>query len=217
MNETPDSTLVPAERLNNSESMLKSRTTAPHSASLVLPVVAENTVTDTTNYPKKDLSSSGKSSITNKSRSVNASIMMSTTEPVEDDDSTPRASPSRQLRFLVVDDTALTRKMVRRLLEFQDYLVLEATDGGNALEVFDEAKERGEKIDCVLMDYSMPVLCGSDATAALRAREYQGLVVGCTGLTAASDVQDFMNKGANAVLSKPLRFEALHAMVKDLL
>ena len=46
---------------------------------------------------------------------------------------------------------------------------------------------------------------------------YQGLVVGCTGLTAASDVQDFMNKGANAVLSKPLRFEALHAMVKDLI
>ena len=64
--------------------------------------------------------------------------MMSTMEQI-DDDSTPPTSPSRPLRFLVVDDTALTRKMVRRLLEFQNYKVLEATDGGNALEVYDAA------------------------------------------------------------------------------
>ena len=215
-NDTPDSTLVPADRTNSTESSLKSRTTiTPSSSCMVLPTVAERMTTDA-NYSKKDLSSSGKSSISNKSLCLNASIMLSTTEATEDE-STPLETPSRQLLFLVVDDTALTRKMVRRLLEFQNYLVLEATDGGDALVVYDAAKERGETIDCVLMDYSMPVLCGSDATAALREKGYQGLVVGCTGLTAESDVQDFMNKGANAVLSKPLRFDALHAMVKDLI
>ncbi len=54
------------------------------------------------------------------------------------------------------------------------------------------------------------VLCMS-ATQELRDRGYDGVIIGVTAQTAASEVRFFLDRGANAVLSKPLNMDTLDA------
>jgi len=58
----------------------------------------------------------------------------------------------------------------------------------------------------VLMDKTMPVLGGIDATKQLREApiSYRGLIIGVTGDAGRGDQQDFIRAGADAVLPKPL-------------
>ena len=71
------------------------------------------------------------------------------------------------VRTLVVDDSSVTRMMVGRLLEAQDWcrLVGEAADGIEALERVPELQP-----DLILMDVSMPRMNGLRATQVLRER-----------------------------------------------
>lgn len=57
---------------------------------------------------------------------------------------------------------------------------------------------------------------GPDATAEMRKRGYQTLVIGITGNVMQTDMDHFMSCGANAVLSKPLSFEKMLETVKSL-
>ncbi len=63
-------------------------------------------------------------------------------------------------RFLVVDDNAAIRGLLRTLLEEQDSWEVcdEASNGSEAVAKFDEAK-----FDVVVLDFQMPVMNGLDA------------------------------------------------------
>jgi CheY-like chemotaxis protein len=68
--------------------------------------------------------------------------------------------------------------------------------------------------DVILMDDNMPNMTGPEAAELLRSRHnYRGLIVGITGNTAASDIQHFLDAGADSVLSKPLELGKLKAIV----
>ena len=66
-------------------------------------------------------------------------------------------------KILVVDDEPYIREVVRRILTQEEYDVIEAKDGGAALE-----KAFQELPDIILMDVMMP---GMDGFEALRLRE----------------------------------------------
>lgn len=51
----------------------------------------------------------------------------------------------------------------------------------------------------------------------MRAKGYRGVIIGVTGHAQASDIEQFKKCGANAVLAKPLKFEVLTTLVRDLL
>ena len=57
---------------------------------------------------------------------------------------------------------------------------------------------------------------GPEATAEMRRRGFNTLVIGITGNVMQTDMDHFMNSGANAVLSKPLSFEKMLETVKSL-
>ena len=67
---------------------------------------------------------------------------------------------SRKLTFLIVDDSNMNRRMVRRLLSTCDYRILEATDGKHCLTIWEDIKSSGGYLDVVLMDNSMPIMTG---------------------------------------------------------
>lgn len=76
----------------------------------------------------------------------------------------PSVSPStstRVVRCLVVDDSATSRRMLRRLLTAQNYFVLEATDGNNCIHVWEGECKLGESVDVIFMDSLMPVMTGT--------------------------------------------------------
>lgn len=67
------------------------------------------------------------------------------------------------IRILVADDNAAGRELMRTLLQMEDYVVFEAQDGNEAVEM-----ARRLKPDVVLMDVHMPRLDGIEATRLLR-------------------------------------------------
>lgn len=67
------------------------------------------------------------------------------------------------LRILVADDNDAGRELMRTLLEMEDYVVYQAQDGNEAVEM-----ARRLKPDVVLMDLHMPRLDGIEATRLLR-------------------------------------------------
>ena len=83
---------------------------------------------------------------------------------------------------LVVDDEALLRAAIRRLLQDAGYAVVEAEHGAIALELLKDIGE--QKIHLVLTDLRMPVMDGRQLAAAL-ARLYPTMpIVFMSGFTA---------------------------------
>jgi len=68
--------------------------------------------------------------------------------------------------ILVVEDFDDVRDAMRILLELRGYSVVEATDGQRAVELAVEHTP-----DLILMDLSMPVMDGIEATLAIRAND----------------------------------------------
>lgn len=136
------------------------------------------------------------------------------------------------LRMLAVDDTALNRKMMCRLLRAAGHEVDEASDGLECLyllhcssegpnEPLDGPNRAGEQglyqhYDAILIDENMPNMSGPEAANRLRACGYRGLIIGVTGDCYADQMARFVQLGANAVLPKPLKVEALRTTLEHL-
>lgn len=84
---------------------------------------------------------------------------------------------------LVVDDEAPVRSAVRRILARAGYSTLEAGDGTAGLAIF---AERGEEIDCVIVDLTMPGIGGVEVASAVRAMRPNVRLVVSSGYDAGS-------------------------------
>ena len=119
-------------------------------------------------------------------------------------DSVSHQSPVYDI--LIVDDSALNRKMMRRYFTTSGHTCTEAIDGKHAVNLVKERLRNlhGKKtFDAILMDFVMPVMDGPSACKAIRARGYKSLIFGVTGNNRERDMEYFINSGADVVLSKP--------------
>lgn len=75
-------------------------------------------------------------------------------------------------KFLVVDDFATMRKIVKKVLDELGFKnVVEAVDGKNALELLKDCSQRNDPIQFVISDWNMPHLTGIDLLKACKADE----------------------------------------------
>ena len=115
---------------------------------------------------------------------------------------------------LVVEDFEDNRFMMRRLLEMSGYLVLEAINGEEAVEV-----ARRERPSLILMDLSLPLLDGLAATR--RIRQHEDLRDVPIVAVSAHDTADFhadaLAAGCNDYVTKPIDFDQLEALLGRLL
>ena len=114
--------------------------------------------------------------------------------------------------ILVVDDDKNTRFMLRELLESENYTVTEATNGEEALRVFEN-----NHIDLVIVDIMMPKLDGYEFTKELRTfcSELPVLMVSAEQLS--EDRKKGFISGIDDFMSKPFDNEELLLHVKALL
>jgi len=103
------------------------------------------------------------------------------------------------MKILVIDDSGLARKNLRRMLQAAGHEVVEAQDGMAALELY-----FAEKPDVVLLDLVMSGMYGLDVLKKLRELDPQARVV-----VVSADIQtpsrDLAREyGASAFLSKPV-------------
>ncbi|KAJ1403163.1 CheY-like superfamily, partial [Ochromonadaceae sp. CCMP2298] len=95
-------------------------------------------------------------------------------------------------------------------------LCREASDGQQALDVYQQMCADDMSPCAVLMDYEMPVMNGPTATKLLREMGCDSYIVGVTGNVMQVDVDVFLQSGANSVLAKPLRIEIFERIVRTL-
>ena len=120
-----------------------------------------------------------------------------------------REYATRMKRVLVVDDDAVNRKMLTRLIQPLCEASVWAKDGAEAVALMAQAMENDEPFDLVLMDYQMPVMDGPTACQAMREMGFRSPVIGVTGNTMQTHIDTFTSHGADAVLPKPLQLQAL--------
>jgi two-component system, chemotaxis family, chemotaxis protein CheY len=113
------------------------------------------------------------------------------------------------LKVLVVDDSALSRRTLRRILESVGYDVVEANDGMTALEMYFL-----DKPDLVLLDLVMKGMYGIDVLVKLRELDPKAQVV-----IASADIQSATRKmvdeaGALGFINKPFVSEQVIATVE---
>jgi two-component system KDP operon response regulator KdpE len=109
---------------------------------------------------------------------------------------------------LVVDDEPAIRRLVRNTLAVQDYRIVEAATGQEAL---DEA--RREKPDLVILDLGLPDLDGMEIIRALRAKSQVPIVV----LSSRGDEKGkvtALDLGADDYVTKPFGVDELMARIR---
>jgi CheY-like chemotaxis protein len=116
------------------------------------------------------------------------------------------------LRILVVDDALTNRKLCMRILDRSGHTTEGACDGNEAVEKVRKSLENGDLYDCILLDYEMPVMRGPAACELMRKIGCSSFIVGVTGNVMSEDVDHFRKCGANWVLPKPFRLEALEQL-----
>ena len=119
-----------------------------------------------------------------------------------------------EITILVVEDYEDTSLAMRLALEEQGYRILEASDGAQAVEV--AARERP---GVILMDLTLPVVDGFDATRRIRQNpELRDTIV--IAVTAHQE-PDFRSKameaGCTAYVTKPIDFDWLDDLINSLI
>ena len=117
------------------------------------------------------------------------------------------------LNILIVDDSSLTRKAIRRIIDMIDLdaeLTLEAEDGSKALEIIAE-----NHIDLVLADLNMPIMDGMEMIFHLRGDEKTKSIPVVIVSTEASTtrVEKLLADGVNNYLHKPFTPEKLKDII----
>lgn len=114
-------------------------------------------------------------------------------------------------KILIVDDSNFSRRVLRRILEGDGHLVIEAAEGLSALERYSL-----EKPDAVLIDLTMPGMSGLDLLTALHAMSPPARVMVATADIQTSVRDQVMQSGA-AFVQKPFATDdvlsKLHALL----
>ena len=109
-------------------------------------------------------------------------------------------------RVLVVDDSAMNRRIAERLLRGMGCSCVLADDGDEV-----PAAVARERFDVILMDIRMIRLNGDTACAALRAAGYVGAVIAVTGNATLLDSDAHARVGFTSTLGKPFGTAELRA------
>jgi signal transduction histidine kinase/CheY-like chemotaxis protein/HPt (histidine-containing phosphotransfer) domain-containing protein len=129
-------------------------------------------------------------------------------------ETSPRSAPQpsrrsvRKLRVLVAEDSPVNRTLLRRLLEKREHVVVEVTDGEQALEA-----AVGGGFDLALMDIQMPVLDGLRTAAAIREHERATgghlPLVAVTAHALKGDRERCLRAGFDGYVTKPIHVDDL--------
>jgi PAS domain S-box-containing protein len=107
---------------------------------------------------------------------------------------------------LLVDDEEMIRNVAATVLKRFGYRVLTASDGAEALRVFDL---HADEIAVVFTDVAMPVMDGGTLNAAVRERSQTVRVIGASGLQSRSASSKATPADFAAFLTKPYRAQDL--------
>jgi two-component system chemotaxis response regulator CheY len=115
-------------------------------------------------------------------------------------------------KILVVDDSGLSRRTLRKILESGGHTVLEATDGIVALERYFL-----EKPDLVFLDLTMTGMYGVEVLNKLKEMDPEARVIIGSADIQSSTREMVEQEGAKAFINKPFTSDKVLATVQTVL
>ena len=113
--------------------------------------------------------------------------------------------------ILIVEDTELNIDLITQLLE-DDYNLLIAKDGAQGV-----AMARQNNPDLILMDMSLPIMDGYEATRKIRETHKSIPIIGLSSHAMSGHEQSAKEAGCNDYLTKPIDDELLLKKLKEYL
>jgi two-component system cell cycle response regulator DivK len=117
-------------------------------------------------------------------------------------------------KILLVEDNEMNRDMLSRRLERKGYQIVMAVDGSAGVEM-----ASSEKPDLILMDMSLPVLNGWEATRQIKANPATASipVIALTAHAMATDREKALEAGCEDYDTKPIELPRLLEKMETLL
>jgi len=118
-------------------------------------------------------------------------------------------------QILLVEDNEINRTIVREMLESEGALVTEAINGQEAVRV-----AGGDRFSAILMDISMPIMNGVDATRQIRSQvglNKETPILALTAHAMAKEHEQFMDAGMQGCLNKPVSQSSLALALSDVI
>jgi len=115
-------------------------------------------------------------------------------------------------KILIVEDNEMNRDMLSRRLERKGYEVVMAEDGQIGVDM-----SKSESPDLILMDLSLPVMDGWEATSSIKSNDDTKNipVIVLTAHAMAGDREKALEAGADEYDTKPIDFKRLLGKIKD--
>ena len=107
---------------------------------------------------------------------------------------------------MIVDDEDFVTLLAQRLLAEEGYRVVTAKDGFRAIEVY---RELGERIELIILDFTMPLMDGSDVFNELRQINPKVPVVLSSGFAEQERLRGMLANGLRGFIPKPYTHEKL--------
>jgi len=117
----------------------------------------------------------------------------------------------QNVTILVLDDIAINRHLLCRMLNDIGFKTFSAETGYQAIKIM-----RENKIDLIFSDMMMPVMSGEEFLQKLREFNTETKVVAFSASSLQVDVSYYEQKGFDSYLSKPFRFEDVYDLIKEL-
>ncbi|WEW57349.1 histidine kinase [Emydomyces testavorans] len=130
------------------------------------------------------------------------SAVCPSSDPCED---LKKIAPRKQL--LLVEDNMINQVVLLKMLSSLDFERVDATwDGAEAVRL---VKQKPLAYDAILMDVSMPIMDGLQATTAIREMRNDVPVIAVTGNALKGDFETYLAKGMNDFIAKPIHRKEL--------
>ena len=117
-------------------------------------------------------------------------------------------------RILLAEDEDVLRMLVADTLEDEDYMIDEAADGGEAMELF-----QNQSYDLVILDYMMPVYTGLEVIKQIRNTETEEhtKILMLSAKNQSYEQEQILQTGADYFMAKPFSPMKLLELVEDIL
>ena len=117
-------------------------------------------------------------------------------------------------KILIVEDNPRNMRLIEMALRAENYTLLKATDGEEALDM-----ARRERPDLIIMDMRLPKMDGFEVTRKLRENLAfsHTPIIGVTAYAMKGDKEKVIECGCNAYLSKPINTRELPGAIAKML
>jgi CheY-like chemotaxis protein len=115
-------------------------------------------------------------------------------------------------QILIVDDQSEVREVMKEFFTMRGFLVVEAFNGQNALEKFND-----DHPDVAIVDIQMPVMDGVQFSEKVLEKQVDFPIIMITGYIEKYSRDDLLGIGVKDVLNKPIDLNFLQSKVQEFL